>query len=997
MKYLLSLILLLFYLNSNATIYYFSSVSGNDSYSNIQAQNATTPWRSIDKMNSFFSNFSADDSLLFKRGEIFYGCIVANNSGLAGKNIFIGAYGSGAKPIITGLNDVFTWTNIGANLWESSSPVSTLLNCKMVVIENVNTHMGRYPNTSSTLISGGIHNVPGNNGWLNYESFLGTGQFTDNELTGSPNWTGAEAVVKKYNWVVDHGKITDHTNGTITFLPSVSDTLISGMSYFIQNDIRTLDEQNEWYYNPSTKKLTVYSIGSPTGVKVATLQNLFVRNNNNYITLDNLDFRGSNDHLIDLGSVGGSNGIEIKNCNIEFAGNDGIWSNGSDVGGTYNNNTVSHCNNNGINLMILNDGNITITNNTLSYIGIYPGMTMMNSYGNGSGTGIHCEGGMGLNGSITIRYNKISHTGFDGIVFLGNNSLVSNNLIQDFCIMKTDGAGIYTWGGGGQYVFNNMVIEDNIVINGSDLGDIGTANEASELSVNGIYLDGQTSNVIIRRNSISHVNASGIYMNSPHNCEIKENTVYDARYAQIHCNKHTGTQLLNLTVKHNIAVARNLNTFNGLSSSTASSQRCFYYKSQNDDLVANIISDSNFYGRPIDNDLYIPVNPSPGHGSPGFGQWGTMNYVYGPNYLGYGEYGPMSTFTLAGWKAVYPTLDQHSQKAPKSISSVFDLRFEYNETSSNKTINLGVNYVDMKGITYPGTITIPPFKSVILIKNDTTNIPPVAEAGPNQTITIPVSSVNIPGSGVDHDGLITSYNWKKISGPSTGNLLNTTSPSTSAYGLVGGIYKFELKVTDDKGAIGKDTTTIIYQAFLVPISLLDFSVSDKLGKSLLHWATSTEINSSHFEVERSNDGRNFETIGTVNANGNTNSRVDYQLFDYYPETGVNYYRLKIINKDGQFEYSKTISIVFKSAQSGSVEIKSVYIKDKKLQLNLASSKNQSVTIGMYDAIGQELFVSNIVLQKGMNTINKGVMQPSAVYYFKLKSTEETKAMPLFNE
>lgn len=184
---------------------------------------------------------------------------------------------------------------------------------------------------------------------------------------------------------------------------------------------------------------------------------------------------------------------------------------------------------------------------------------------------------------------------------------------------------------------------------------------------------------------------------------------------------------------------------------------------------------------------------------------------------------------------------------------------------------------------------------------------------------------------------------------------------------------------------------------VVPVTLIDFSASEKSGKSLLLWSTATEINSSHFELERSTDGRNFETIGTVNANGNTNTRIDYQLFDYYPETGVNYYRLKIIDKDGQFEYSKTASIVIKNTHSGSVEIKSAFIRDKNLQLNLTSSKSQLVTIGLYDAIGRELFGSNIVLQKGMNTINKIVMQPSAVYYFKLKSNEETKALPLFNE
>ncbi len=183
----------------------------------------------------------------------------------------------------------------------------------------------------------------------------------------------------------------------------------------------------------------------------------------------------------------------------------------------------------------------------------------------------------------------------------------------------------------------------------------------------------------------------------------------------------------------------------------------------------------------------------------------------------------------------------------------------------------------------------------------------------------------------------------------------------------------------------------------VPVTLIDFTASDKSGKSLLQWSTSTEINSSHFEVERSTDGRNFETIGTINANGNTNTRTDYQLYDYSPATGVNYYRLKIADKDGQFEYSKTVSIVFKNENSGSVEIKSAVINNKNLQLNIISTKKQSVNIGLYDDIGREIFVSNIQVQKGLNVINKVVTQPCAVYYFKLKTNEETIAMPLFNK
>ncbi|MEP7164959.1 MAG: hypothetical protein ABI741_09695 [Ferruginibacter sp.] len=184
----------------------------------------------------------------------------------------------------------------------------------------------------------------------------------------------------------------------------------------------------------------------------------------------------------------------------------------------------------------------------------------------------------------------------------------------------------------------------------------------------------------------------------------------------------------------------------------------------------------------------------------------------------------------------------------------------------------------------------------------------------------------------------------------------------------------------------------------VPVTLVDFTAAEKTGKTLLQWATVTEINSSHFEVERSIDSRNFENIGNVNANGNSNTHIAYVLTDNYPQLGVNYYRLKMVDKDGQFEYSKIVSVNFRNnTNTGSFEIKSAMLNNKTLQLNVSSSKQQTAILGLYDAAGRVMFAQNITLQKGVNNINKVVMPSSAVYYLKLKTTEETVTLPLFNE
>ena len=92
--------------------------------------------------------------------------------------------------------------------------------------------------------------------------------------------------------------------------------------------------------------------------------------------------------------------------------------------------------------------------------------------------------------------------------------------------------------------------------------------------------------------------------------------------------------------------------------------------------------------------------------------------------------------------------------------------------------------------------------------NNASNIPPIANAGANQTITLPVNTVTLSGLGVDPDGSITAYQWTKITGPAAGTITNPTTSSTTVTGLVQGVYQFELRVTDNSGATGRDTVQI---------------------------------------------------------------------------------------------------------------------------------------------------------------------------------------------
>ncbi|MFL5786921.1 MAG: PKD domain-containing protein [Flavisolibacter sp.] len=103
------------------------------------------------------------------------------------------------------------------------------------------------------------------------------------------------------------------------------------------------------------------------------------------------------------------------------------------------------------------------------------------------------------------------------------------------------------------------------------------------------------------------------------------------------------------------------------------------------------------------------------------------------------------------------------------------------------------------------------------------NIPPAANAGANQTITLPTNSTVLNGSGTDQDGTIASYQWTFVSGPATCTLNNPNTAQTNVSGLLQGVYKFQLTVTDDKGATNTSDMQVTVNA-APPVSGLAFNV-----------------------------------------------------------------------------------------------------------------------------------------------------------------------------
>jgi len=96
----------------------------------------------------------------------------------------------------------------------------------------------------------------------------------------------------------------------------------------------------------------------------------------------------------------------------------------------------------------------------------------------------------------------------------------------------------------------------------------------------------------------------------------------------------------------------------------------------------------------------------------------------------------------------------------------------------------------------------------------------------------------------------------------------------------------------------------------LPVELTSFTAKQSVNGVGLYWATATEVSNFGFDVERANSGKNaiWEKIGFISGHGNSNSPNNYSFIDNKPLSGKSQYRLKQIDKDGAFKYTKTIEV-----------------------------------------------------------------------------------------
>jgi hypothetical protein len=178
-------------------------------------------------------------------------------------------------------------------------------------------------------------------------------------------------------------------------------------------------------------------------------------------------------------------------------------------------------------------------------------------------------------------------------------------------------------------------------------------------------------------------------------------------------------------------------------------------------------------------------------------------------------------------------------------------------------------------------------------------------------------------------------------------------------------------------AAGDGGQIIAGSIVLLPVELLSFTAQKQnTNQVLVAWETASEKNNAYFIVEKSTNGTTFFEVAKVLGRSNSTSLQKYNLTDYNPFVGMNYYRLKQVDIDGTVSYSKIVNVLFDELLSLSAELYPNPTNTNSFNINL-SNYSGKVAIEVVDITGRslatEITQSNTIFQvKLLNPTVSGV-------------------------
>ncbi len=174
----------------------------------------------------------------------------------------------------------------------------------------------------------------------------------------------------------------------------------------------------------------------------------------------------------------------------------------------------------------------------------------------------------------------------------------------------------------------------------------------------------------------------------------------------------------------------------------------------------------------------------------------------------------------------------------------------------------------------------------------------------------------------------------------------------------------------------------ICQSIVLPVTILSFDAKYVAANNVkVSWSTTDEVNAAYFSVERSSNGSDFTEVAQVNVSESTNPVHSYSINDqlYNVNSNVVYYRLRIVDKDGKYNYSKIIPVKLDQPENSI----SVYPNpvDNYAIVNLYSDKPGNCVLRLIDEAGRQILVKSFTAVAGNNnlTVDQLGHLPKGIY------------------
>ena len=245
--------------------------------------------------------------------------------------------------------------------------------------------------------------------------------------------------------------------------------------------------------------------------------------------------------------------------------------------------------------------------------------------------------------------------------------------------------------------------------------------------------------------------------------------------------------------------------------------------------------------------------------------------------------------------------------------------------------------------------------------------------------------------------------WQKSMGGANSDwCFSALQTNDAGYALAGFAWSNDGDVAGNHGAPNPDFWIVkLNPLFPLPVQFLSFDGRATEQGNELRWAAATEINNDGFIIERSRNGTDFSGIGKISGHGNTVIEHAYSFMDKDPFPGNNYYRLKQVNVDGAFTYSKTIRLtsVMKGFYVRKIYPNPVIADVNNLVIEFTFYDTGPLQISLINANGRVVIKRNIKEQPvGMykEMIDLSGISPG-VYFIKLLAGNQVAAEKIIRE